>query len=142
MEKELSALDLFGRREAVLERMDKAIRKRFMERSSKWREMWVKDVERIVPYAEKIRRFLRGEIKADYQIYIAFKPSLNLCLGKILGQPNFISQEIGDYWMKQMTEKPMRIVAGNYLHPSPWEREKGLELYVGFRGIGEVARTC
>ena len=142
-EQERDPLDLFGGKEAVLERVDWLIRLKLREKPNELKKMILEDLMKSGSLSyEKVTEYLTGKIKVNRDIFLVFKPYLHLCLGDALGKPYFASEEIRNYWANQKKEKPMRMPVCGHLPENPFEGEKGLELYVEFRAVGKFYRAA
>ena len=135
--------DLYGGKEAVLERADKLIRLKLKEEPSKLKKRILEDIMKLGgPTGNKVIEYLKGKIKVNRDIFLAFKPYLHLKVGDALGKPCFASEEIRGYWIAEKKNKPIRMIVAEPLPENPFEGEKGLELYTGFRAIGKFYRSA
>lgn len=140
-----SALDLYGGKDKVTERVSDLIREGLIkklggmtERGRKAYIGYLVSCERISE--QRINEFMIGEIKADYKTFLIFKSSLRLSLEDALGEPDLSDTEIREYWENQRHTKPMRIIAGHgdKIPEDPID----IKSYVCLRAIGEIYRLA
>lgn len=140
-EQKRSALDLYGGRGKVLERLDRLIRLKLEEKQSNFKKMILESFMK-EDYYDKVKSWIDGKTKVDRDVFLIFKPCLRLRLGDALGKPYFANEEIRNYWMAQKKNNPIRIVSPERLPVDPFEGEKGLEDYVALKAIGEFYKAA
>ncbi len=132
-QKERSALDLYGGKDAVLKRIGSSIKskleKKLMEDALKFSRYIM------IPF-ETFIEILEGNYRSvNYKFFEKLEGFLNLDRWDILGKPDLNDPKIRDYWKNQMTKNPMSAPYGD-------NEDANIVLYVNVRVNGELARTC
>lgn len=143
MKKEYSALDLFGGRDAVVERMSSILRRDLvglMELNEEDRRMWFEETGFDTPELQnKVYGVIRGQKEDCYTIRM-FGESLGIDIYDAIKNPKF-TKTSRIYWSNQLKENPM-VISGNAPASKRNLKEAELRFYVRLRAIGEFAMAA
>lgn len=118
------ALDLYGGKKAVLERMELLVRSKLASVSKSYKKDIYNELQAEGDF-ETIR-ILDGKKKVDFRTFDMLKDSyLEMNIGDVLGKADLSDSVIREYWTIQTKRNPMLISANK-----PDIDEKTLEEYV------------
>lgn len=140
---ERSALDLYGGREEVIERMNSLTRQKLRLVSEDYRKYIYAELQEDKG-SERFIEFLDGKRRIDFEIFDMFKDSyLDMDINEILGKPDLSDPSVRGYWKHQMRINPMLISghkSADVRRESPKDlAESELRFYVKLRAISELA---
>jgi len=131
-QEEGSALDLYGRKKVVLERMGSLIKSKLEGKIVKERRKFSQ--YSMIPF-ETLTQIAKGKYSlVNKEIFEKLEGFLDLNIWDILGKLDLSDPKIRDYWKNQMTTNPMSAPYGD-------NEDKNIVIYVNARAAGEFMRA-